>query len=76
MQNLDSVAQKMSELCSIYYLAPAARRLLHRAVPPVTNLRIELRTSRQLKSQKYQVSEISGIKNVGYQKYQVSEIKY
>ena len=37
----------------------------------MTNLRIELRTSRQLKSQKYQVSEISGIKNVGYQKYQV-----
>ena len=34
MQNLDSVAQKMSELCS--------------TVPPVTNLRIELRASRQL----------------------------
>ena len=47
MQNLDSVAEEMSELMSY-----AQFSILSRSIPsvPVTNLRIELSASRQLKN--------------------------
>jgi len=45
MQNFGLLAQKLSELCSILYLAPAPVPV---PTPPVTNLPVELCASRQL----------------------------